>query len=594
MAVRAADRVTLATLPAPTAVRLYYLLQDSTLTPPVKPTVHPPAAPWTITEPGYTAGSTSTLYTVMVTMYGTAWEYGDVQKSSSYEAAKQAGNAAANAVTVANLASAAAAGVVKAQQADPGHQAGRIWLQLDGSGRTIGIKISNGTAWASYALMADQLLVPGSVGAVQIKDGAITTPKLLAGSIDVDRLNAATFRGSTIEGATIISSATTGAPDNVTITNQAVTVNRDDGEGGSEATVTLGGSASDRLVLRPVGGAPNVWLDSDTGSGGVAGQWSVGDLLVDGDPLAEILDRRPRGQVCHWREYSNSGTITNTETALLAMAFPCEAGRVYRFRFTSYLAGTAGKGIQLRLRQRPTSGITVANGTLLQSRTMFLPTQAMVEFDWIADGTYPECHFLLSGLNLTDATTWYIQAAGQSQAQATIDDLGRPGWWSSTLWPTAGGGGTNPTPTTVTKTYDATWMRSWRGSGTVTDYLHWGYNGGLQRYSMVGFGGTLAADLAGATITKVEAKLTVLHTWAGAGGPVLVGSATNTTAPASPVTTGTTASTHVRAGQTIWVPVGGFSAASRAITLGVGAGTTAANYGKGQYSGVQLRISYSK
>ncbi|NHI16875.1 hypothetical protein [Microbacterium excoecariae] len=103
MPVRASDRVTLVVLPAPSYVRTYYLLQSSTLAAPAVPTTNPPAAPWTITEPAYSAGSTTTLYTVMLTAYGeAAFEYGPVQVSSSYEAAKQAYNRASTAITAAN------------------------------------------------------------------------------------------------------------------------------------------------------------------------------------------------------------------------------------------------------------------------------------------------------------------------------------------------------------------------------------------------------------------------------------------------------------------------------------------------------------
>lgn len=95
MAVRATDSVTLAVLPSPSYVRTYYQLRSSTLSAPPKPTTNPPPAPWTTSEPNYSPTSTDTLYTTMLTVYGTAgFEYGDVQKSSSYEAAKQAYNLA--------------------------------------------------------------------------------------------------------------------------------------------------------------------------------------------------------------------------------------------------------------------------------------------------------------------------------------------------------------------------------------------------------------------------------------------------------------------------------------------------------------------
>lgn len=81
----------------------YYLLQASTLSPPSVPTVHPPAAPWNDTEPGYTAGSTNSLYTVDCTVYSDGtFQYTPVSLSSSYEAAKQAYNQAVAAAAAAD------------------------------------------------------------------------------------------------------------------------------------------------------------------------------------------------------------------------------------------------------------------------------------------------------------------------------------------------------------------------------------------------------------------------------------------------------------------------------------------------------------
>lgn len=97
MPVRASDRVTLAKVLSPSYVRMYYVLQGSALAAPALPTANPPVAPWVLIEPTYTEGSTDTLYTTMLSAYGTAaFEYGPVQKASSYEAAKVAYNLAVN------------------------------------------------------------------------------------------------------------------------------------------------------------------------------------------------------------------------------------------------------------------------------------------------------------------------------------------------------------------------------------------------------------------------------------------------------------------------------------------------------------------
>lgn len=102
--IRASASITLSTIRDISAVFRFYKLQASTATPPTKQTMILPAsqgsAPtdstgvpgsWTETEPAYTQGDTSTLYTVELTYYtdGTA-EFSEVSVSSAYEAAKQA------------------------------------------------------------------------------------------------------------------------------------------------------------------------------------------------------------------------------------------------------------------------------------------------------------------------------------------------------------------------------------------------------------------------------------------------------------------------------------------------------------------------
>ena len=76
-------------------VTRYYKLQPSTAAAPSKPKTNPPPSGWTDTEPTYTSGSTNSLYfcDLMVFSDGT-WDYSEVSKSSSYEAAKEAYNKA--------------------------------------------------------------------------------------------------------------------------------------------------------------------------------------------------------------------------------------------------------------------------------------------------------------------------------------------------------------------------------------------------------------------------------------------------------------------------------------------------------------------
>lgn len=98
MAVKASGQITLSTVVDVAGTYRYYLLQSSTAAIPPKPTIFPPSV-WDDVEPGYTDGSTNSLYTVDCTAFSDGtFVYSPVSLSSSYEAAKAAYNKATNAL----------------------------------------------------------------------------------------------------------------------------------------------------------------------------------------------------------------------------------------------------------------------------------------------------------------------------------------------------------------------------------------------------------------------------------------------------------------------------------------------------------------
>ncbi|MCD8383289.1 MAG: H-type lectin domain-containing protein [Clostridiales bacterium] len=98
MAILASGSITLATVVDLEGCYRYYLLQSSTLSAPDKPAAYPPGGDWEDTEPTYTSGSTNSLYFVDCNVFSDGtFDYSEVSLSSSYEAAKEAYNAAVNA-----------------------------------------------------------------------------------------------------------------------------------------------------------------------------------------------------------------------------------------------------------------------------------------------------------------------------------------------------------------------------------------------------------------------------------------------------------------------------------------------------------------
>lgn len=108
------------------------------------------------------------------------------------------------------------------QTAKPAHTGltkGDLWQKLDSSGHISSVNVWNGTKFTAYSLVADSLLVPGSVnGSVLIKDGTveaknikigngeILTELLKARKIVTDDVEAGQFKGYVFTGAIFQSS----------------------------------------------------------------------------------------------------------------------------------------------------------------------------------------------------------------------------------------------------------------------------------------------------------------------------------------------------------------------------------------------------
>lgn len=108
------------------------------------------------------------------------------------------------------------------QTAEPAHTGltkGDLWQKLDSSGHISSVNVWNGTKFTAYSLVADSLLVPGSVnGSVLIKDGTveaknikigngeILTELLKARKIVTDDVEAGQFKGYVFTGAIFQSS----------------------------------------------------------------------------------------------------------------------------------------------------------------------------------------------------------------------------------------------------------------------------------------------------------------------------------------------------------------------------------------------------
>jgi hypothetical protein len=141
--------------------------------------------------------------------------------NTAQTAADTAQTAAANAVSIANAAKAAAQGAqttadgknkIFSATSEPAHTGlvpGDLWFQTNSSTQVIGIQTWNGSKFVDYLVVANEILVAGSVGTTQIKNGAITTDLLTSNAVTAIKIAAQTITGDKLNVGSVASAIMT-------------------------------------------------------------------------------------------------------------------------------------------------------------------------------------------------------------------------------------------------------------------------------------------------------------------------------------------------------------------------------------------------
>ena len=224
--VKARAQITIQFIVDVKATYRYYLLQSSTITsPPSKPTTFSPSSPpsgWDDTEPSYTSESTNSLYFVDCTVFcDDTFQYSEVSKSSSYEAAKEAYNKAKSAIDIADGITMSVSNGIPGNKASIVLKVGNkeysgtidltgavTFSDLSTSGKTS----INGGNIITNSITADQIaskaITTGKIASKAIKtskiaSGAITADKIASGTITADNIASGTITADKIASGTI-------------------------------------------------------------------------------------------------------------------------------------------------------------------------------------------------------------------------------------------------------------------------------------------------------------------------------------------------------------------------------------------------------
>lgn len=84
-----------------------------------------------------------------------------------------------------------------------GFKAGDLWYQTNADSQIAAVKVWNGNVWNDFDMVANSILVAGSVGSTLIADGAVTTAKITAKAITADQIAANTITGAEIRADSV-------------------------------------------------------------------------------------------------------------------------------------------------------------------------------------------------------------------------------------------------------------------------------------------------------------------------------------------------------------------------------------------------------
>ena len=97
-------------------------------------------------------------------------------------------------------------------ESEPDHTGlvqGDLWFQLDSSQHVTGIQVWDGSVFVDYLVVANQILVAGSVGTVQIANGAVTANQIGANAVTAIKMAAQTITGDKLDVGSVAAAIVT-------------------------------------------------------------------------------------------------------------------------------------------------------------------------------------------------------------------------------------------------------------------------------------------------------------------------------------------------------------------------------------------------
>ena len=462
------------------------------------------------------------------------------------DAATTSGEAAANALK-------RAIGRVTVAQTAPAEPAdGDLWVVTGADRQATGVKVWSAAAkaWQDYMLVAGKVLVPGSVGNVQLADGAVTAPKVTAS--DELWAKVATFAKVTTQMLQAGNAKVSGEllADTIRLSTRIVA-----GDPSGDAAImdstglhvvkSVGGQPSEVVTLGTAGkdflsitGTDGLAKATITGDGEVTTQsLAVADRITwRGTDLADTLAALPRGVIAHgsvWPWGNDTRHVVSHVDSLFEFVVDVDPGRLYQVEMlTPWFSSKANAMLEIWLRYSPINGgEQVEHRFRMVSENLRQIQTGLATFPlWTpkVSGAH-RLLFLAASAYGDDAVTLTVEDKSLPQPQAFVRDMGQAVWPTLQVNKSVSLGKTVPQEQPAPKrnyhkNYKSNWWRAYSNNSPDSawpDSLPQGSYGGRVYNSIVGFP-DMTADLRGATITGMALYVYAKH-WYGQTGVASIG-----------------------------------------------------------------------